>query len=150
MAFRWRTDDGPTLNAGMFFQMFWTSIAKKNYSGSAHVKSSFYFFFAQTLTIVPVLTHVLMVHAKISYKTILARVMLAMKIPPSLVVQVRSTNTANQKETTVTTIGSQWHPIHKWDFSFREEFTPEGSEFFPLQTGPFGWGNLYYTLSDFI
>ena len=91
-----------------------------------------------------------MVHAKISYKTILARAMLAMKIPPSLVVQVRSTNTANQKETTVTIIGSQWRPIHKWDFSFREEFTPEGSEFFPLQTGPFGWGNLYYTLSDFI
>ena len=31
MAFRWRADDGPTLNAGLVFQVFWTSIAKKPY-----------------------------------------------------------------------------------------------------------------------
>ena len=55
MAFRWRADDGPTLNAGLvFFKGIWTSIAKESYifvifqmgpdplspppPGSAHVK----------------------------------------------------------------------------------------------------------------
>ena len=31
MAFRWRADDGPTLNAGLFFQGIRTNIAKKPY-----------------------------------------------------------------------------------------------------------------------
>ena len=31
MAFRWRADDGPTLNSGLFFQRFWTGTAKKPY-----------------------------------------------------------------------------------------------------------------------
>ena len=31
MAFRWRADDGPTLNAGLVFQGLRTSLAKKPY-----------------------------------------------------------------------------------------------------------------------
>ena len=31
MVFHWRADDGPTLNAGLVFQGFQTSIAKKPY-----------------------------------------------------------------------------------------------------------------------
>ena len=31
MAFRWRADDGPTLNAGLVFHGIWTSNAKKPY-----------------------------------------------------------------------------------------------------------------------
>ena len=31
MVFHWRADDDPTLNAGLVFQGFWTSIAKKPY-----------------------------------------------------------------------------------------------------------------------
>ena len=30
MAFRWRGDDGPTLNTGLVLQRFWASIAKEN------------------------------------------------------------------------------------------------------------------------
>ena len=43
----------------------------------------------------------------------------------------------------------QLHPFHKWDFSYRREFVPEGSQVFPFIEFLYVCISLVSTLGDF-